>query len=98
MRGPDMSEPRHGLRKPCDASTLGTELDAVVADLRASSVLSDQSLRRLDPLFERFGWFAESSAEVGSLASVTPDVVDRFVRARTSRERTAPKAATMHAR
>jgi integrase len=93
-----MSEPRQRLRQPRDASTLRANLDAVVADLCRSSVVSEQSIRRLEPLFERFGWFAESSAQVSSLAAVTSDVVDRFVRARTSRERTAPKVTTMHAR
>lgn len=93
-----MGEPRQRLRQPRDASTLRADLDAVVADLCDSSVLSEQSLRRLQPLFERFGWFAESSAGVDSLAAITPDVVDRFVRARTTRERTAPSPATMHSR
>src|SRR5680860_163784 len=97
MRGPDMGQPRQRPRQPRDASTLRADLDAVVADLCDSSVLSEQSLRRLQPLLERFGWFAESSAGVDSLAAITSDVVDRFVRART-RERTAPSPATMHAR
>jgi integrase len=49
-------------------------------------------------LLERFCQFVESSAGVGSFAEVTPAVVDRFVHARITRERSAPSAATMHAR
>jgi len=69
-----------------------------MVDLRETSVLSDQSLRRLEPLLERFRQFAERSAGAGALAVVTPDVVERFVHARTTRGRTAPSPATMHAR
>jgi integrase/recombinase XerC len=93
-----MGEPRQRLRRPRDPSTLRVDLNAVVADLSESSVLSEQSLRRLQPILERFGWFAESSAGVDSLAAITSDVVDRFVRARTTRERIPPSPATMHAR
>lgn len=93
-----MGEPRQGLRQPRSLSALRAELDAVLADLCDSSVLSEQSLRRLQPLLERFCSFVESSARVDSLAAVTPAVVDRFIQARTTRERSAPSPATMHTR
>lgn len=97
MRGPDVGEPRHGLRQPRGASTLDIEVDAVVAELVTSQVLSEQSLRRITPLLERFCWFA-TAADSTCLAEITPAVAERFVRARTSKQRAAPSAATMHAR
>lgn len=98
MRGPDVGEHRQRLRQSRRTSTLRVDLDVVLTDLCVSSVVSEQSLRRLQPLLERFCRFAESSARVGSLAEVTPAVVDRFVHAQTTRERLAPTPATMHAR
>jgi integrase len=98
MRGPDVSEPRQGLRRPRGTWALRADLEAVVGDLRGSSVLSEQSLRRLQPLFERFCLFVESSAGIELLADATPAMVDQFVRARTARERSAPATATMHLR
>lgn len=92
-----MREPRQGLRQPPGKSALGVEVDAVVAELVASELLSEQSLRRVTPLLERFRLFAQAT-DAGSLAEVDPCLVDRFVRARTSKERAVPSAATMHAR
>lgn len=93
-----MGEPRQGLQQPRGTSALHADLEAVVADLRGSSILSAQSLRRLQPLLEQFGLFVERSAGIGLLADVTPATVGQFVRARTTRERSAPATATMHAR
>jgi integrase len=93
-----VGEPRQRLRQPRVTSALRAELDLALADLCRSSVLSEQSQRRVHPLLERFCSFAETSAGAGSLADVTPGVVDGFVRALTVRERSAPSAATMHAR
>jgi integrase/recombinase XerC len=77
--------------------TFDAEVDAVVAELVTSQVLSEQSLRRVTPLLERFRWFA-TAADSARLVDVTPALAERFVRARTSTQRAAPSAATMHAR
>jgi integrase len=97
LKGPDVGEPRQGVRRPGGGS-VRPDLDAVLAELDASAVLSAQSAARLRPLLERFGSFGESAGGVCRLGDVSPAVVERFVRARNAGSRSAPSPATMHLR
>jgi site-specific recombinase XerC len=94
MRGPDVVEHTH---EPV-ARELPAAVDRVAAELRGRGRLSVESEPRVLGLFERFGVFVGRAFGVSSLADVSGEHVEAFVRSSTVGTGQVPSAATMQLR
>ena len=77
---------------------LAAAIDQVGTELRRRDRLSAQSEPRVLGLFERFGTFVGRAFGVASLAEVSAEHVEAFVRASTAGAGEAPSVATMRLR
>jgi site-specific recombinase XerC len=94
VKGPDVVEHTHELMGP----ELRAVLDQIATDIRGRNRLSAQSEPRVLGLFERFGTFVGRAFGVASLAEVSAEHVEAFVRVSTAGAREAPSVATMRLR